>query len=83
MIKGCQKNVIVIRDTKSDIFEQAIFILRDDAPAVGAGEVVAEARRLTRDYTGGRCVRRWLAGALWAAAGAVAVGAAWLVTVLV
>ena len=38
---------------------------------------------LTRDYAGGKRVRRWLAGALWAAAGAVAVGAAWLLTVLV
>ena len=83
MVKGVSRRVVVVRPPDQRLFEQAIFILRDDAPAVGAGEVVAEARRLTRDYTGGKRIRRWLAGALWAAAGAVAVGAAWLLTVLV
>ena len=32
MIKGCQKKIIFIKDTGSDFFEEAYFILKTDTP---------------------------------------------------
>jgi hypothetical protein len=31
MIKGCQKKIILLKDTGSDFFEEAYFILKSDA----------------------------------------------------
>ncbi len=47
MIKGCQKRVIQIKSPKSEIFEEAYFILKDtekDEPA--EFDIVREAERL-------------------------------------
>ena len=30
MIKGCKKNVVYVRNTDSELFEEAYFILSDD-----------------------------------------------------
>ena len=48
MIKGCQKNVIWLRNTESEIFEQAYFILSDTASRKkkSEGDIIAEARRI-------------------------------------
>ena len=48
MIKGCQKNVIWLRNTESEIFEQAYFILSDAASLKkkSEGDIIAEARRI-------------------------------------
>ena len=46
MIKGCQKNVIVIRDTKSDIFEQAIFIVKKNIPRLSDYTLRLEAEKI-------------------------------------
>ena len=48
MIKGCQKNVIWLRNTESEMFEQAYFILSDAASLKkkSEGDIIAEARRI-------------------------------------
>ena len=55
MIKGCQKNVIWLRNTESDIFEQAYFILSDSASLKkkSEGDIIAEARRIIEESPGG------------------------------
>lgn len=47
MIKGCQRKIIVIRDTGSDFFDEAYFIIKDGGtiPA-GDDDMIAEANRI-------------------------------------
>ena len=46
MIKGCEKRVIQIKSPKSDIFEEAYFILKDVDSEVPTCDIVREAERL-------------------------------------
>ncbi len=46
MIKGCQKKVIQIKGPKSEIFEEAYFILRDTEEEPDECDIVREAERL-------------------------------------
>ena len=48
VIKGCHKKVIWIRDTESDIFDEAYFILSDEAckRSICESDMIKEARRL-------------------------------------
>ena len=85
VIKGNMKNVIIIKNTGSEVFEQAIFILKDEA--VGRGGIteellLKEAKRIVIDSGKGRMRRRVIAGPVWACAGAIVTGFAWLLTVL-
>ena len=48
MIKGCEKRVVWLRNTESEIFEQAYFILSESAyeKKKSDGDIVAEAKRI-------------------------------------
>ena len=48
MIKGCEKRVVWLRNTESDIFEQAYFILSEASRGKSCTEsdIVAEAKRI-------------------------------------
>ncbi|MBR6557871.1 MAG: hypothetical protein IKT70_02555 [Clostridia bacterium] len=48
MVRGCQKKIIHLRDTGSDLFEEAYFIIRPGKAAVRATEtdMIREARRI-------------------------------------
>ena len=48
MIKGCKKNVVYVRNTESDLFREAYFILSDDFEEKGRSEpdMIAEANRI-------------------------------------
>lgn len=48
MIKGCEKRVVWIRNTESEIFEQAYFILSESAyeKKKSEGDIVTEAKRI-------------------------------------
>lgn len=53
VLKGCTRNVIVVHP-RSDIFQEAVFILRDDylrAPGVSREELLRQAREAAEDYT--------------------------------
>ena len=55
MVKGISRRVVVVESPDQRFFEQAIFIVRNDAAGEGvtARELVEEARRVARNYAGG------------------------------
>ncbi len=85
MVKGISRQVIVVHAPDPQLFEQAIFILKDEA--VGRGGIteellLKEAKRIVADSGKGRLRRRVIAGPVWACAGAIVTGFAWLLTAL-
>ena len=52
MIKGCQKRIIQIKDTKSKLFEEAYFVLKKENVAVQGKDMVSEATRIIRQSAG-------------------------------
>ena len=55
MVKGISRRVVVVDSPDQRFFEQAIFIVRNDAAGEGvtSRELVEEARRIARNYAGG------------------------------
>jgi len=81
MVKGMAKRVVVVRSPDKRVFEEAIFILRDDAlrdGGVTAEDVLAEACRVARGYLR-KPSRRWIGQVLTAACAA---GVGWMVGIL-
>ena len=85
MVKGISRQVIVVQAPDPKLFEQAIFILREDAAEHGVTDeaLLKEAQKVIgprhpREGAG----RLWRCGPVWAAAGALATGLTWLLTVL-
>lgn len=81
MVKGVSRQVIVVKSPEPNLFEQAIFILREDAPREG----ITDEMLLREAQTAARAAHnpKWLAsGPLWACAGAASTGLVWLLTVL-
>ena len=83
MVRGVSRRIVVVRSPEQNIFEEAIFILRDDAlkAGVSAEDVVAQAcgiasRYIRENRSGFR--RSWLA----AAVGAIGMGLIALAVVL-
>jgi hypothetical protein len=91
MIKGITKRVVVVASPDPRIFEQAIFIVREDyAGQAGVCEedVLRQARQAANHYirNGGGHARKRLShvpAPFFAAAGAAATGIAWLAMQLV
>ena len=48
MIKGCNKRVIVMKDTGNDVFEEAFFILKPEASKarLSEGDIIKQANRI-------------------------------------
>lgn len=47
MLKGCKRNIIMVKDTGSPYFDSAYFVLKCDLPASGRDtDIIAEARRM-------------------------------------
>ena len=85
MVKGISRRVVVVDSPDQRFFEQAIFIVRNDAAGEGvtARELVEEARRVARNYAGGdhgRLSRLWRARspAVYPLLGAAGLGLEWL-----
>ena len=85
MVKGISRQVILVQNPDPELFEQAIFILKDDAVVRGVTDeqLLKEAKKLMR--TPGKASSRSLLsqGPIWAAMGAALTGAVWLVTACV
>ena len=83
MVKGISRQVIVVQSPDPRLFEQAIFILKDEAVQKGVSdeELLREARALLRPPE--NRLARWDCRPLWACLGAVFMGAVWLMTVLI
>ena len=84
MVKGISRQVIVVNAPDPKLFEQAIFILKDNmGDGVTNEALLKEATQVIR----GAAVRQkkrhcYLYGAVWACAGAFLTGIVWLCTVL-
>ena len=78
MVKGISRQVIVVHGRSQEIFEQAIFILKDKA----VGEGITEDALLKQAKLAIHSPEEpgQLTGPLWAAGGALATGLLWLLT---
>ena len=90
MVRGTSRRVIVVESPDTNLFEQAIFIVRNDAlsmDGVTAQQLVDEACRVARSYTRSHSTRRPLlrcgSPVCWSAAGALGIALVWLLTALV
>lgn len=86
MVKGNTRQVIVVKSPDPKLFEQAIFLLREDAlekHGVGERELLEQARRVANGYIAGNSpAKKWrrLPAPAWAAIGAAPVCLAWLLS---
>ena len=89
MVKGISRRVVVLDSPDQRFFEQAIFIVRNDAAGEGvtSRELVEEARRVARNYASGersRFAQRWrdLSPMVYTLMGAAGSGLVWMVMAL-
>ncbi len=92
MVKGISRRVIVVDSPDPRIFEQAIFIIRNEAAAGGGGvtsqQLVDQAVRIAKNYArshGGSAAAasRHMPPWLWSVLGGAAIGLVWLLVYLV
>ncbi len=86
MVKGISRQVIVVHAPEPKLFEQAIFILKEDAVGDGVTDdtllkEAQEAIRVSLDPIKKKRNLR-LYGAAWAGGGALITALVWLLTVL-
>lgn len=81
MVKGVSRQVIVVQSPDRKLFEQAIFILRDDVPQQGITDemLLREAGTAAR---GGKRQPAVAPGPIWACGGALLTAFVWLLTAL-
>ena len=89
MVRGTSRRVIVVESPDTNLFEQAIFIVRNDAlhrDGVTAQQLVDEACRVARSYTRSHTVRQPLfhraSPLVWCAVGALGIALVRLITTL-
>ena len=82
MVKGISKQVIVVQSPDKELFDQAIFILKDKAVNQGITEelLLKEAQRTINQPAKKPKLRYY--GPVWACGGALVTGAVWLLTIL-
>ena len=90
MVKGTSRRVIVVDSPDTELFEQTIFIVRNDVLSdrgVTARQLVDEACRVARSYGRTYTTRRRLfrrgTPLFWGALGAGGIGLIWLLTSLI
>ena len=80
MVKGISRQVIVVHPQEAKLFDQAIFILREDAlghDGITEETLLKEADRLVHSAVPQKRYMRGLIQMLWAAMGAAVVGVVW------
>ena len=86
MVKGISRRVVVVKSPDKRIFEEAIFILREDALAssgVSAEDIVKEACRAASGYLRtSRSKKRFVKPAMLTAAGLALAGFGWGLAVI-
>lgn len=85
MVKGISRQVIVVQAPEPKLFEQAIFILKDNMGEGLTDEALLKEAQQVIGLSDKASRKRqiWLYGAFWAAAGAMATGAVWIGTLLI
>lgn len=84
MVKGITRQVILVKSPDPKLFEEAIFIVKEEAmnrEGVSAEQILKQARQAADGYlkgsrVTGRLLQRWK-GPLWGAAGAAAASLCW------
>lgn len=46
MLKGCQKKIIFLKDTGSDLFEEAYFVIKPEYDGINEDNIVCEATKI-------------------------------------
>lgn len=85
MVKGISRQVIVVRSPDQKLFEQAIFILREEALGEGISDeaILRQAKLAAEGYLSAKTGRRKRpSGALCALAGSLFTGLIWAITLL-
>ena len=77
LVKGISRQVILVHAPETQLFEQAIFILKDNAQGVTDEMLLSEAKKIINSH---RRVRSF-PGPVWACFGAITTGIIWLVTI--
>lgn len=82
MVKGVSRQVIVVHSPDPKLFDQAIFILKDEAVGKGITDeaLLKEAQQAIHTPEKKRYLRYY--GPVWACGGAAVTGLVWLLTVL-
>lgn len=81
MVKGISRQVIVVHSPEPKLFEQAIFILKEDAQEVTDEQLLKEANRALHSASPeGRFSKLLRSGPVWACGGAALTGLAWLLS---
>ncbi len=83
MVKGISRQVIVVHAPDPKLFEQAIFILKDEVIESGGiteEALLKEANKLIHSPSGVRHRMPFLYGPVWACCGAVLTGLIWFLT---
>ena len=81
MVKGITRQVIVVQSPDQKLFEQAIFIVKENAEDVTDEMLLKEAQKAIRSPRKEWGRHRF--GPLWACGGAAVTGLLWLLTVLI
>ena len=80
MVKGITRQVIVVQSPDRKLFEQAIFIVKENAPDVTDEMLLKEAQKAVCSPLRERKLRHF--GPVWACGGAAVTGIVWLLTSL-
>lgn len=83
MVKGTTKQVLVVSGANSQLFEQAIFLVRDEALRGGGvteDALLREANQVCRQSPGPHSFRDRL---LWISLGSAITGLIWVITTLI
>lgn len=77
MVKGISRQVILVQSPDTELFEQAIFILKNNADSISDEQLLNEAKRIINSPK----KNRKLSGPAWACGGAIVTGIIWLITI--
>ena len=85
MVKGISRQVIVVNPRGEELFDQVIFILKDEAVQKGFTDdmLMKQAQQAIRSSGRSGKLKIWQYGPFWACGGAVVTGLAWLITLLI
>ncbi len=86
MVKGNSRQVIVVHNPDQKLFDQAIFILRDDAvgkDGITEDMLLKSADKILRSSGSETKPKGLFFGLVWAVGGGLGVGLMWLLTLLI
>ncbi|MBQ9167042.1 MAG: translation initiation factor 2 [Oscillospiraceae bacterium] len=84
MVKGVSRQVIVVHSPDPKLFDQAIFILKDEAvgqEGITDELLLKEAKQMIHNPVRRKKMPLYLYGPIWACGGALVTGIVWLLTV--